>query len=322
MNRFKRVGLLACLLFVCGILSLSCKSLPVVDIVAYSEDGMPLESYVYKVASKRALTLEIDYPPDWRPGDSRPAIVFFFGGGWKRGIVDQFLPQAEYFAKRGMVCIRPDYRVESVDGVLPDKCVEDTLSAMRWVRKNAKPLGIDPDRIVSSGGSAGGLLAACAYFTDSLNSPGDDLSTSPKPNAMLLYNPAMNLMHWEDSELNAETRRQMSPAVLALESKEMVPTLFMVGTEDSGTLNNARQFAADTKKFRVPVVIQTAEGEKHGFFNYMPWTAKSTQWADEFLQKIGFLADKPKVDLPTQDALVRPEDRIDGKLTAPRKTIR
>lgn len=37
----------------------------------------------------------------------------------------------------------------------------DAKAAMRWVFRNAEAQGIDPKRIISSGGSAGGHLAAC-----------------------------------------------------------------------------------------------------------------------------------------------------------------
>ena len=40
----------------------------------------PQPRYDYKTVGKRKLTLDIDYPPNWKPTDKRPAIVFFFGG--------------------------------------------------------------------------------------------------------------------------------------------------------------------------------------------------------------------------------------------------
>jgi acetyl esterase len=149
---------------------------------------------IYKTVGERKLALTFDYPPDWKPSDKRPAIVFFFGGGWTSGSIVAFKPQAEYFAKRGLVCARADYRIRSKDKVTPDKCVEDAISAMRWTRSHAAEFGIDPNRIVAAGGSAGGHLAACAYFVDTINAPDDDKSISPKPNAMILYNPVLDLI--------------------------------------------------------------------------------------------------------------------------------
>ncbi|HEV3028839.1 MAG TPA: alpha/beta hydrolase, partial [Planctomycetota bacterium] len=124
------------------------------------QDHPPAEQ-VYKKTEQGDLKISISFPEDWKASDRRPVIVFFFGGGWTQGTVQQFAPQAAYLAKRGMVAARADYRVKSRHQVTPDKCVEDAKSAVRWLRKNAATLGIDPEKVVAAGGSAGGHLAAC-----------------------------------------------------------------------------------------------------------------------------------------------------------------
>ncbi len=53
-------------------------------------------------------------------------------------------------------------------------------------------MGIDPDRIISSGDSAGGHVEACTGVIESYNEEGEDLSISSKPNAMILYNPVID----------------------------------------------------------------------------------------------------------------------------------
>jgi acetyl esterase/lipase len=247
-----------------------------------------------------------DYPPDWKPSDKRPAIVFFFGGGWTHGTPAQFQPQAEYFAKRGLVCARPDYRLRAKDGITPDKCVEDAISAMRWVRSHAAQFGIDPNRIVAAGGSAGGHLAACTFFVDAINATNDDKFISPKPNAMILYNPVLDLVavRAERSVQNGNffagvddtTLKKISPALYI--RKDMPPTLVLDGTKD--TFNpQIRAFVAKAKSLEAPVEAWYAEGQPHGFFNKPPWLEKTTAEADAFLCRIGYLAGKPKVPLPT-----------------------
>ena len=83
------------------------------------------KEYVYKIIGERKLKMHVDFPPGWKETDTRPVIVFFHGGGWKGGSVVAFAHQAEYFAGRGLVCARVEYRILSKDGVTPDKCVED-----------------------------------------------------------------------------------------------------------------------------------------------------------------------------------------------------
>lgn len=259
-------------------------------------DVAPPAQQVYKTVGQRKLTIEFDYPADWKPSDKRPAIVFFFGGGWTHGTPAQFKPQAEHFAKRGLVCARADYRLRSKDNITPDKCVEDALSAMRWVRSHATELGIDPNRIVAAGGSAGGHLAACTFFCDAVNAADDDKSVSPKPNAMILYNPVLDLVavRSERSVRNGNffagvddaTLKKISPALYL--RKEMPPTLILDGTKD--WLNpQLREFVAKGKSIDAPVEAWYAEGQAHGFFNKAPWQEKTTAEADAFLVRIGYL---------------------------------
>ena len=137
-------------------------------------DGVPIKSFTYKKAKQGDLEMVVHYPPGWKETDRRPAIVFFFGGGWTNGSVKQFETQATHLASRGMVAARADYRIKSKHGVTPKACVEDAKSAVRWLRQNAAKLGVDPDRIVAAGGSAGGHIAACTALAPGLDAEGED----------------------------------------------------------------------------------------------------------------------------------------------------
>lgn len=133
---------------------------PSADADSLRFDGVRKE--IYKTVGEVKLPIYIFAPPDHKPTDRRPAIIFFFGGGWTSGTPRQFEPQCRYLASRGMVAMTADYRVFSRHGTLAVKCVEDAKSAIRWVRANASRLGVDPKRIAAGGGSAGGHIAACA----------------------------------------------------------------------------------------------------------------------------------------------------------------
>jgi acetyl esterase len=300
-----RPGLILSLAFCCGWLLVGAD-------VTFAQNTNLVETpvaagpkqFVYKSASERKLTLEVDYPPGWKPTDQRPAIVFFFGGGWKMGTPSQFKSQAEYFAKRGLVCIRPEYRLRNRDNVLPDKCVEDAISAMRWVRAHAGELGIATNRIVAAGGSAGGHLAACTYFIDAVSDPADDQSVSPKPNALLLYNPVVDMVPLQKTSdtsyvagLDEAKLKQISPALHL--DKDAPPIFIIDGTADRFN-SQIRDFIGKNKALGVSIDAAFTEGQPHGFFNKPPWMEKTTAEADAFLCRIGYLVSEPKVPLPTQ----------------------
>ena len=96
------------------------------------------DALVYKQAGERELKLFIEKPADWKASDKRPAIVFFFGGGWVGGTPEQFRKQSEYFATRGLVGVRVEYRtIPKGDAGPPTVCCADAKSALRYVRSHA-----------------------------------------------------------------------------------------------------------------------------------------------------------------------------------------
>jgi acetyl esterase len=251
------------------------------------------KTFTYKTIPGGTLEMVVHYPPGWKDTDKRPGIVFFFGGGWENGTIKQFEPQADHLARRGMVAARADYRVKSRQGVNPDKCVEDAKSAVRWLRSNAGKLGIDPDRIVGAGGSAGGHIAACTALTEGLEAEGEDRSISSKPNALVLFNPVLRfdgipeLMGriGKDEALG----RKLSPTLLV--SKTTPPTLIMFGTAD-WLKPQGDEFMRRAKEVGFRAEMFTAEDQPHGFFNRPPWLQRTTARMDEFLTSLGYL--KPK----------------------------
>ncbi|MEM6801126.1 MAG: alpha/beta hydrolase, partial [Bacteroidota bacterium] len=111
-----------------------------------------LKRWVYKEIDTTRLFMEALYPKE-SSEKKLPAIIFFFGGGWKGGSIDQFRPQAKYFASRGIIAVLVDYRVASRHNSTPFDAVRDAKSAIKFLRFNAKDLGIHPDKIIAAGGS-------------------------------------------------------------------------------------------------------------------------------------------------------------------------
>jgi hypothetical protein len=129
---------------------------------ATTAEPKPDRLTTYKTANGLELKLHVFEPMGLQPSDRRPAIVFFFGGGWNSGEAKQFYQQARALADQGMVAFSADYRVKSRNQTTPFECVLDGKSAIRWVRQHAAALGVDPERIAAAGGSAGGHVAASA----------------------------------------------------------------------------------------------------------------------------------------------------------------
>ena len=142
---------------------------------------------------KRRLTLDL-YRPS-KGESARPAILMFFGGGWMNGRPGLFTALAQALTQRGYVCVVPQYRL-SGEKPFP-AAVHDCKAAIRWTRKNAKQYNIDPGRIATMGGSAGGHLAgfmAASNGVKRFEGKGDHRSVSSDVQAAVVMCGAMNFL--------------------------------------------------------------------------------------------------------------------------------
>jgi dienelactone hydrolase len=117
-----------------------------------------------------ALKLDL-YAPTGDTQTNRPALVWVHGGGFSSGDKATVLPVdvATTFAKQGYVVVSINYRLLGsgcVGNPGQPQCTiaaleaqHDAQAAVRWLRKNAAFLGIDPTRIGIGGESAGGITA-------------------------------------------------------------------------------------------------------------------------------------------------------------------
>jgi acetyl esterase len=258
------------------------------------------ETRVYKKVGNRELMLLIEKPADWKATDKRPAIVFFFGGGWVGGTPEQFKPQSEYLATRGMVGVRVEYRViPKGESGPPIVCCHDAKSAMRWVRGRATELGIDPQRIAASGGSAGGHLAAFASMVDGIDDPADDLKVSPRGNALVLFNPVFDNgpeNGWGTQRVGDRVK-EFSPAHNI--TPDDPPAIVFLGGEDALIpVSVLDRFQANLTKAGVRSESRVYEGQPHGFFNRDPYKTATLIEADQFLASLGWLQGKPTLKTP------------------------
>lgn len=250
----------------------------------------------YKRVGSTDLRLSIIYPVNQKSAQPLPAIVFFFGGGWKQGSVHQFEPHSRYLASRGMIAIVADYRVESRQGTTPVEAVQDAKSAMRYVRKNAVRLGIDPDQLVAGGGSAGGHLALATAMLPGLNELGEDTTVNTRPAALVLYNPVVRtLSGGYGYERLSEKAQGLSPD--AHVRAGLPPLILFHGTDDTTvTIKSVVDFCQEMEAAGNKVQLHKFPGQKHGFFNFSAKNPdmynQTLSLTDDFLTQLGFLKSK------------------------------
>ena len=139
-------------------------------------------SFTYRTIGQRALRIHLFQPAD--AGRKRPAILLFFGGGFRTGDAASLADSAKILSAHGYVVALADYRILCRDGVTALAGLADAQAADTWLRRNAQTFGVDEKRIALGGSSAGGLLAA----TIALRAP-----SKARPAALVLINPVLDL---------------------------------------------------------------------------------------------------------------------------------
>jgi acetyl esterase/lipase len=248
--------------------------------------GVELKAYVF---SREGAT----------PGQRRPAIVIFHGGGWVLGEPEWAFPRAKHFAERGLVAVAARYRLSNQKDVTPIEAMADARAVILWMRAKADSLGIDSERIAAYGWSAGGHLAAsAAIFTD--DAPPETLSAAP--NALVLVSPAVSLASdsWVQRLLGERgDARDISPDGHVREG--LPPTLILQGSDDTVTpLSGAKRFRERLRAAGNRCELHVYKGVGHLFTptgtpdDGMPKpdptiSADALARADRFLESLGFL---------------------------------
>jgi acetyl esterase len=262
-----------------------------------SSSDFTMKTMVYKTIGSTEMKVYIYQPAGLKDNEKRPAIIFFFGGGFAGGKVTQFVPQCKYLVKLGLVAMVADYRVKSRNDVTPFECVSDAKSAIRWLRIHAGELGVDKNRIVASGGSSGGHIAVCSALIKGFDENNEDLTISSVPDALVLFNPPLNMV---ESIKNPETLfkdkrdkvREISPVHHI--SAGAPPMIIFHGTKDSSVpFRQAVSFSDEMKKKGNRCELVPFEERDHGFFNWYngdnPDFFSTMDYTVKFLISIGYL---------------------------------
>ena len=140
--------------------------------------GQTILDVTYKQVNGRQIKMDIYMPPDSKLTPA-PVLYYVHGGGWAAGSKDKgglplMQPVFVRVAEKGFVCVSINYRLTKKKGVLMRGCVTDAMDGLRFLKKNADRYGLDPDRIVVWGDSAGGQLAQMLTYADPNAFVGDE----------------------------------------------------------------------------------------------------------------------------------------------------
>lgn len=237
----------------------------------------------YKKIDSQSLYLGFYWPRGER-AELLPAILLIHGGGWqsKKVFVDQRLWAgdylgflARYLANQGYVCVSIDYRLArnnaQAEGFQLIDLYEDCLEAAEYVTLHAQRYGIDRNRILLLGESAGGQLAgALATFKDAqyLHICG-----------AILVNPITDFVndeYWQTYIPKSSTHLALKPLTFAQRcvylsplwriDRDTCPIVLLHGTDDNTVLpeHSIRAYEAMRQAQR-PCQLHLLEKTNHAF---------------------------------------------------------
>ena len=212
----------------------------------------------------------------------RPAILHIHGGGYITGAPEMSAPSnLAYAEKFGAVVLSVDYRL--APGAKHPGPVEDCYAALAWLHGQAEALNIDRTRIIVSGESAGGGLAAAlallardrqeyALAYQHLIFPMLDDRTVTRTDrspyvGQFVWTPELNRLGWTSLLDAAPGSAKVSPYAAAARAEDvsgLPPTYIACGALDLFIDENLA-YATRLIHAGVPTELHVYPGAPHGF---------------------------------------------------------
>ncbi len=250
----------------------------------------------FKRVGDRPLLMDIHSPSN--SVGKVPALIFIHGGAWRTGKRQDYRVYTTYFATRGFVAATIDYRLFPEGKV--DQQLSDCQAAVGWVRMNAASLGVDPERIVVVGGSAGGHLSLLVGYT-AAQAEAKATSGWRDPHRVAavvdLYGPT-DLTAPEANDVSVVKDFMGAPLASAPERWRQASPLFLVGSNSPPTLifqgvidsivgvKQSDVLAEKLKKTGVRFEYERLEGWPHTMDATVPMNRFCRQRIEQFLGRV------------------------------------
>jgi acetyl esterase/lipase len=242
----------------------------------------------YHVANNYETKLDV-----YRPNSAKnpvPVVMVIHGGGWIEGKKEESALWLLPYLEMGFAVVNIEYRLAKIS--LAPAAVEDCLCALHWIGRNAKKYNFDLNKVIVTGGSAGGHLALttamipssagfeneCAYDDPNWTGPATD--ARPKVAAVINWfgiTDVADMLHgpnerayavaWLGSIADREDlAKRVSPLTYV---RAGIPPILTVHGDSDKTVpySNATRLHEALNRAGVKNQLVTIRGGDHGDFN-------------------------------------------------------
>lgn len=236
-----------------------------------------------------------------------PGILWIHGGGYATGMASMVnLSRGKSILKKyGAVVISLEYR-RSIRHPFP-AAFDDCCDTLKYMYENASELGIDKNKIIVGGESAGGGLAVavCLYARDKGNIPImlqiplypmiDCYETeSSKNNHGYGWNTRKNNSAWNLYLRNVRDKGEISK--YASPSREVdysnLPPCYTFIADGEPFYSETLKYIEDLKKANVDAKVDVYHGKTHAFDIILFWTKKARIAREKLLKEVAKYFDK------------------------------
>ena len=245
-----------------------------------------VEEYAAPTADGGAVPLRVLVPA----GTPRGVLVYYHGGGWVIGALDEFDTLARQLAERtGCAVVLVDYRL-APEHRFP-VAVDDAWAALQWIAAGVEDIAGADAPLIVGGDSAGGNLAA--IMTQRAREAGGpeialqvlvypvtdcDLETPSyvDPENQLLLSRESMVWFWDHYAPEHEGRLCADASPLRAADLTGLPPAIVLTAEHDVLRDEGEAYARRLEEAGVPVEFKRFDGQMHGFFtmvNVLPGSA-------------------------------------------------
>jgi acetyl esterase/lipase len=254
--------------------------------MAIPDHVVQTKDIIFKKVGKQNIGVDIYQPKN--DSTPNPLILVIHGGYWKAGDKAIQAQQGVEFSELGYTVASVNYRL-SADHKFPAN-IEDIYDCIKFLTKNAKKYNIDPTRIMTYGGSAGGHLSS--FIGLAANTDGRTYNKGINPDSIkgvislygmhdltlpIQMEHPFTKQYIGDTFANASARYRDASPIYHVDNNDP-PVLLIHGSIDgSVSVQNSDALSAMLKEVGVPCTYDRVEGWPHAMDVFSP-IGERTLW--------------------------------------------
>jgi len=262
------------------------------DLILPSDLSIPYDFSYDGVGGERLI--KAYWPEGHSFDDTRPALIYFHGGDWDAGSYNEGNTLASYLSQRGLVGLTAQYTLTPREELTSQgfsrkrHAVMDAKTVVRWVKYHAEVLGIDKNKLIVAGNSAGGHIGTLQMYNQTLQNPNEPPAFADESNDVAAFIYSTTAFNSNPNQIQNDPD---GVNIFNYIDESFRPSLHLIGADDiywgDGSLVLVDEMVARNQ----PIEAWLVENAEHNF----PITSEAgyhfmINTIEPFLNRLGFVS--------------------------------